>query len=304
MAAAMLLGSSRPHYLRTRYSASAVYIWNRVPKRGASITPHERLLETKPSLARIPIFDQTVVVKTPEPIQRNLFRFAGRGNIDGFIGFTDEIRGYRVYVPGHCRMIKEWTDVILLDTMLVNTIRLEDDQGPPSEETEEAEPDANQPHTSPVVDAASKLRDTSSGRKRERHIRFDKRRRSERISSQNIGPAFLCLVEDIRKPLSLTKAKNSPQPCEIKALQDNPTFILVVPPPGAHVLANTVQFRVKIGPTSEIVLYKARVCAQGDIQIYLLASVKTHAPVAGLICVKMRHDASAAYLKAKRRSRK
>ncbi|EGZ10572.1 hypothetical protein PHYSODRAFT_409758, partial [Phytophthora sojae] len=46
---------------------------------------------------------------------------------------------------------------------------------------------------------------------------------------------------------------------EIQALKSNATFVLVDPPPGAHVLDNTVQLRIQTGPTGAIVQYKARV---------------------------------------------
>jgi hypothetical protein len=139
MAAAMLIDSHLPHYLWEDALRHAAYIRNRVPKRGSTVTPHERIFGTKPSLAGMPIFGQTVVVRTPEPVRRKRYRFDGRGNIGGFVGFSDEIRGYRVYVPGHGRPIKETTDVILLDTMLVEEIVLEGDIEPSSEEGEDTD---------------------------------------------------------------------------------------------------------------------------------------------------------------------
>ncbi|KAE9008833.1 hypothetical protein PR001_g16584, partial [Phytophthora rubi] len=120
-------------------------------------------------------------------------------------------------------------------------------------------------------------------------------RRSERISARALDAAFLCLAEIIREPLNMAEARSSGQwskweraiKTEIQALEANCTFILVDPPPGAHILANTVQFRVKTGPNGEIVQYKARVCARGDFQVYLLDFIETHAPVADVVCVKI-----------------
>jgi hypothetical protein len=144
-------------------------------------------------------------------------------------------------------------------------------------------------------------------------------RRSERISSRAVNAAFMCLAEVIGEPLNMAEARRSPQwpeweravKIEIQALEANRTFVVVDPPPGAHVLANTVQFRVKTGPSGEIVQYKARVCARGAYQIYLLDFIETHAPVADIVCVKIflvlaakmhmtvrQGDVPAAYLKA------
>ncbi|GMF55291.1 unnamed protein product [Phytophthora fragariaefolia] len=39
---------------------------------------------------------------------------------------------------------------------------------------------------------------------------------------------------------------------EINALEPNSTFILVDPPSGAHILDNTVQFRIKTGPEGKL----------------------------------------------------
>jgi hypothetical protein len=241
--------------------------------------PHERIFGSRPSLEGFPVFDQTVVVRTPEPIRRKHYRFNGRGNIGGFVGFSDEIRGYRVYVPSHGKPIKETTDVVILDSMLVDEVVLEDDQEPLNQGEDvddDAAPSINERNSAPVYtqDAERILHDTSWSPEEVEAANgvseLTRRRRSERVSARNIGPAFLCLAA-IRT--------------EIKALEANPTFVLVGPPPGAHILENTIQFRIKTGPTGEILQFKARVCARGDKQIFLLDYIDTRAPVADLISV-------------------
>ncbi|KAE9318148.1 hypothetical protein PR003_g18305 [Phytophthora rubi] len=219
MAAAMLIDSSLPHYLWEDALRHAAYIRNRIPRRGAPITPHERLLGTKPSLAGIPIFGQALVVRTPGPIRRKSIRFDGRGNIGGFVGFSDEIRGYRVYVPGQGRPIKESTDVVVLDSMLVEEIRLSDEQNPPSDDTEaeaeSLEQSVQRDLVSQSADASARLRDTSwppeAVESANGTSALTRRRRSERISARGIGCAFLYLTEIIREPLSITEARRSPQ---------------------------------------------------------------------------------------------
>lgn len=322
MAAAILIDSHLPHYLWEDALQHAAYIRNRVPKRGAQVTPHERLFGSKPSLAHLPIFGQTLVVRTPDPIRRKAYRFDGRGTIGAFIGFTEEIRGYRVYVPGDARPIKETTDVILLDSMLLDEVVLEDESAPPKPE-----------ELPPTVDtsvgtrsgsrAADRLQDTSWSQdavERENGTSdLTRRRRSERLSARGINAAFMTLTEVIREPLTIAEARRSDQwpaweqaiRTELDALKSNGTYDLVEPPPGAHILGNTIQFRVKTGPTGEIVQFKARVCARGDKQVFLLDYIETRAPVADLICVRIffiiackyrmtirQGDVPAAYLKA------
>ena len=123
----------------------------------------------------------------------------------------------------------------------------------------------------------------------------------------------------IREPLNVAEARRSPQwkewqaaiKTEVDALRANDTFELVQPPAGAHFLDNTVQLRLKVGANGEIERYKARVCARGDRQLYLVDYVETHAPVADLVCVRVflvlavkfgmtmrQGDVPAAYLKA------
>jgi hypothetical protein len=94
-------------------------------------------------------------------------------------------------------------------------------------------------------------------------------------------------------------------------VEANGTYLLVDPPPGAHVLGNTVQFRIKTGPDGEVIQYKARICARGDKQVFMIDYIETRAPVADLVCVRIffilackykmtirQGDMPAAYLKA------
>jgi hypothetical protein len=146
-----------------------------------------------------------------------------------------------------------------------------------------------------------------------------RRRRSERISARNLDAALLCLTEIIREPLPVAKTRQSPQwpaweqaiRVELEALKANDTYLLVDPPPGAHVLGNIVQFRIKTGPDGEVIQYKARICARGDKQVFMIDYIETRAPVADLVCVRIffilackykmtirQGDVPAAYLKA------
>ena len=309
-AAAMLIDSGLPHLLWEDALHHAAFIRNRVQKRQATITPHERLFGSKPFLGSLPIFGQSLVVRTPDPIRRKSVRFDGRGNIGAFVGFSEQVRGFRVYIPGDRRPIKETTDVVELDSMLRDEVVLPDDQEPPA--------------AGGGDEAAELLRDLTGLSDREVEAingitDMTRRRRSERIQARSINAAFLAVGEIIREPLNLVEARRSAQwdkwqeaiQVELRALEANETFDLVDPPSVAHVLDNTVQFRLKTGPDGEITQYKARVCARGDRQIYMVDYVDTRAPVADLVCVRLffvivskyhmvmrQGDVPAAYLKA------
>lgn len=324
MAAAMLIESKLPHYLWEFALTHAAYIRNRVPKRTMNITPHERLFGVKPKLNPLPVFGQTMVVRTPDPLRRKNVRFDGRGNLGAFVGFSEEIRGFRVYVVGDGRPVKETTDVVTLDTMLADEIVLDDDQ-PLPDNGDSTAVDADVEHSEPSRAEAARrvLQDTSLPREQVEEVNgtseLTRVRRSERLSARHIDSAFILLTEIIREPLNMAEARRSPQwtfwekaiIVEIKALMENNTFTLVDPPLGAHILDNTVQFRLKTGPDGEIKIYKARVCATGDKQIFLLDYVETRAPVADIVCVRIffvlaarrkmhvrQGDVPAAYLKA------
>jgi hypothetical protein len=52
---------------------------------------------------------------------------------------------------------------------------------------------------------------------------------------------------------------------ELAALEENDIGTLVDLPPGETALDNTVQFRIKLDAAS-VIIFKARVCARGDLQ--------------------------------------
>ncbi|KAE9275530.1 hypothetical protein PR003_g29311 [Phytophthora rubi] len=95
IASAMLIGSQLPHYLWEDAIQHAAYIRNRLPKRNAPTTPHERLFGSRPDFSNLPVFGQAVVVRTPEPLRQKRFRFRGRGVIGAFIGFSESVKVWR-----------------------------------------------------------------------------------------------------------------------------------------------------------------------------------------------------------------
>ncbi|KAE9345036.1 hypothetical protein PF008_g8939 [Phytophthora fragariae] len=344
MACAMLLGSKLPYYLWLDALRHATYILNRIPRPGTTVTPYERLFAVQPELRRAPVFGQSVVIRVPEPVRRKRFRFDGRGELGAFIGLNETIKGYRVYVPGATQRVRESAGVIALDRMLYDDVVLPDDGTPPpsadgggedgyeSINDEEIEAHYDEPAQlshrtrrtpAEAEDVADFMRSTHFSREEVEAINgsasLTDRRRSERIQARELSAAFLCLAEVIIEPLNMAEARRSPQwpewegavHVEIKALEDNDTFELVRLPPGTRALDNTVQFRLKLAADRSIEKFKARVCARGDRQVYLLDYIETHAPVIDLVCVKVffafvvkfdmamrQGDVPAAYLKA------
>ncbi|KAE8985413.1 hypothetical protein PR002_g22645 [Phytophthora rubi] len=97
------------------------------------------------------------------------------------------------------------------------------------------------------------------------------------------------------EPLTLEEARRSPQwtewkkaiLAEIEALRANGTFTVVTPPAGAHVIGTTMNFRVKRHADGRVDRLRARICAQGFQEIYMIDFVDTYAPVARLISIRV-----------------
>lgn len=138
MACAMLLDSRLPHYMWEDALLHAAYVRNRVPRRGERVTPHEKIDGARPNLRTIPVFGQSVVMRIPEPVRRKRFRFDGRGELGAFVGFSEVIRGYKVYIPGERKRIKETAGVMALDRMLYDEVVIPaDDDEPPDDQVED-----------------------------------------------------------------------------------------------------------------------------------------------------------------------
>ncbi|KAE8961573.1 hypothetical protein PR001_g30001, partial [Phytophthora rubi] len=135
MACAMLLDSQLPHYMWEDALRHAAYIRNRIPTKRSAVTPHQRLFGARPKLRHLPVFGQSVVIRIPEKVRKKRFRFDGRGDLGAFVGFSELMKGYRVYVPGNTQRVRENAGVLALERMLYDEVVLpSDDVEPPPAE--------------------------------------------------------------------------------------------------------------------------------------------------------------------------
>ncbi|OWY97757.1 Rve-domain-containing hypothetical protein [Phytophthora megakarya] len=109
----MLVGSGLPHRLWEYALQHATYIRNRIPRRGAQLTPHERIFGRRPDVSKLPIFGQAVVARVPDQL-----RCKHKGQLGAFIGCAEEIKGLYIYTKGTQRSIFASRDVTVLDRML------------------------------------------------------------------------------------------------------------------------------------------------------------------------------------------
>ncbi|KAF4145511.1 Reverse transcriptase (RNA-dependent DNA polymerase) [Phytophthora infestans] len=305
----MLIQAGLPHNLWEYAVRAAAYMRNRVTSRSEPSTmPYAKYHGKMPDLSDSHTFGESVTVLLPPGKRSTLFKFRPVGQRGAFVGHDEQRKGYFVYVREGGARIVNTCDVKFLGSPLKHPraqypgvpmiplqeqfstttsgdsmrVRPTDRTSAPTEDDRTRERNAAS-YTTALVEELNGATDLT------------RRRRSERISSRNIGAAFLAMTEVIQEPLTLEEARRSPQwskwekaiRVEIEALRSNGTFTLVTPPAGAHVIGTTMSFKVKRHADGKVERLRARICAQGFQEIYMIDYIDTYAPVARLVSIRV-----------------
>ncbi|GMF23197.1 unnamed protein product [Phytophthora fragariaefolia] len=264
-AAAMLVDSGLPHKLWEYALQHATYIRNRIPRRGANVTPYERIFGQRPDVSHLPIFGQALGARVPDQIRRKTKRFVNtRGQLGAFIGCAEDIKGYHVYTKGTSRQLFASRDVAVIHRMLfeVDPSAEEDDEFSDNVDDDVEESEQQGPHDDREGAFPSELASV---------------RRSQRIARRTMTHA---------EAFAWSQWKQSIDD-DVNSLFANGTFEWVEPPEGVRVLDHTLQFHLKTGAEGSIERFKARLCARGEKQVWIIQFLETYAPVAGLVTARI-----------------
>lgn len=305
MAATLLIDSKLPHSLWEHAVRHAVHLHNRVlHKRSSTMTPYEAIYREKPIVQALPVFGDAVMVHVPAANRTKNLRFTPRAIKAAFVGFEPERKGIFAYSRTPTPLILTSRDYKLLGKPLMDRAVADDysdsDETPETDDDESVEIDASHfPSRAAIDSAVSDGIEDFLGPDVVAAINgsdeLTAHRRSERLSSRKLSSVMLAAEKDvIVEPRTMAEAKRSKQwpywqtaiRRELAALEANNTWPLMALPRGERALANTVQFRIKLGE-DPAVLYKARVCARGDLQTDLFNAMDVYAPVATLTSLRL-----------------
>ncbi len=114
------------------------------------------------------------------------------------------------------------------------------------------------------------------------------------ISSSDTLPKEPSSIFEARKSAE-SESWNKAAALELRSLEERGTWELVPPPPGRTITDNTWVFKRKLGPSGEVLRYKARLCARGFSQVKGVDFDSTFSPVAAYRSLRLLFALSAQF---------
>lgn len=255
--------------------STATYLRNRCPTKAVeSMTPFESLYGKKPNVKHLRAFGCVCYPLIMKDERKKLDPVARRCV---FVGYGTEVKGYRLYDPNRVGKMIYSRDVRFNESEFgfekesstdepTHVIELEvsssvDHEEPVNEEVEEVIPDEPQP----VI---------------RRSVR-------PRLRPDYYGEKVSVAKDELEEPTTVTEALTSQKKvkweeameAEMRSLQDNDVWELVELPKDRKPVGSKWVFKVKTNEDGDVERYKARLVAQGFMQVKGADYDETFCPV-------------------------
>ena len=288
LARTMLLSKGLPKYLWAEAVNTSVYVLNHTGPSGIQQqTPFELLSGKKSHVSKLQIFGAECYVHVPDQKRR---KWDPKGQPGIFVGYTDGIDGYRVWLKSENKIILSKHVTFKPDKGgKVLTLFETQQNGNLEEHSRERDELLQQEDQESAYDTAVEISDDSN----DKDIELPPQPTGDHVlrDRSTIKPPSRLIEADlleVDEPRNYTDAVNSPQHEEWKAameeemrsLEETSTWSLVDLPPGRKAVSNRWVYKVKRGADGEIDRFKARLVAKGYSQKQGVDYNETFSPVA------------------------
>lgn len=268
---------------------TAVYLLNRTVKSNLNYrTPYELWTGTKPDLRHIRIFGSTVMTHIPREKRRKWDRKANKCIL---VGFSEDVKGYRIYNPSS-KSITTSRDVVIIEDTKQSESLIEIEK---KEEIERGslmvDEQSNGERTTQQLDEAeAETVDDDDATDQEEDINTRKVLPvRERRPPERFGFSNLCLEDEDREEVNeilIEEALQGPERDhweqavreELESFAENNAWELVDPPVDGTIVKCKWVLRKKIDNENKV-RYRARLVAKGCSQKYGVDYDETFSPV-------------------------
>ena len=295
MARSMLKSKRLPKEFWAEAVACAVYLSNRSPTKSVlGKTPQEAWNGRKPGISHLRVFGSIAHVHVPDERRSKL---DDKSEKFIFIGYDNYSKGYKMYNPNNGRTIIS-RDVVFDEESTWNWKTHDEDYSflPYFEEEKEEQPRMEQAEQEPTTPPASPA-STDNGNSPPSFLneRDVERTRSLQdfyeVTEQPDNLTLFCLFAD-SEPVSFEEAVQNKKwkdamNEEIKSIEKNDTWKLVILPKGHKAIGVKWVYKIKRNAKGEIEKHKARLVAKGYSQKAGIDYDEVFAPVARLETIRL-----------------
>ena len=287
LARTMMMARNMPKFLWAEAVSTAVYVLNRTgPSQVVGKSPYEAFMGKHARIEKLHAFGATCYVHVPKEKRK---KWDSKGQRGTFVGYSDDIDGYRVYIPVNRKIIRSKSVIFEPEKLGTALTPFPVDTEQETVEEVEAQSDSESIDDQCVDDMT--LKNKGSTVHKESLYETTKssplklRDRATLTAPDRLAYAMLT---EIREPISYQKAITSTEAQkwkeamkeEMKSLEENLTWSLVKLPKDRRTISNRWVFQIKRGPDGAVQRYKARLVCRGFSQKEGVDFNETFSPVA------------------------